>query len=250
MDILNFSDIGELLIDNKEIRSLTDSEGNVLFYSNRISLEVTGNNFSTYNNPFTFKGSLTINWGDNSYEAYNGGQLTHTYNDGNNIHTVNIYGNIIALNDNCFADCTGLTSITLPDSITTLSDYCFYGCTNLTTVKLSNNITELKDSCFRNCTGLSSIEIPDSVTKIERLCFSNCISLTSIEIPDNVTNVVRLSFEHCTNLTTVICNWTTSPPFYLDWFDNPLPIFSIPQGTKTIYEGYRYPTEKLVERNN
>ena len=35
---------------------------------------------------------------------------------------------VIALEDSCFENCNGLTSIDIPSSVTSLGDHCFYGC--------------------------------------------------------------------------------------------------------------------------
>ena len=50
-----------------------------------------------------------------------------------------------------FEDCTGLTSIAIPDSVTSIDG-----------------------SLFRGCTGLTSITIPDSVTSIGGYAFGDC----------------------------------------------------------------------------
>ena len=34
----------------------------------------------------------------------------------------------------CFASCSSLTSITIPNSVTSLGDYCFNGCSSLTAI--------------------------------------------------------------------------------------------------------------------
>lgn len=35
---------------------------------------------------------------------------------------------VIALEDSCFENCNGLTSIDIPSSVTSLGDHCFNGC--------------------------------------------------------------------------------------------------------------------------
>ena len=35
---------------------------------------------------------------------------------------------VTSLGKSCFRDCTGLTSITIPNSVTSLGGYCFYDC--------------------------------------------------------------------------------------------------------------------------
>ena len=54
-----------------------------------------------------------------------------------------------------FNECTGLTSITLPDSITTIEWSAFEGCTSLTSITLPNSVTTIGFSAFEGCTGLT-----------------------------------------------------------------------------------------------
>ena len=41
---------------------------------------------------------------------------------------------VIALEDSCFENCNGLTSIDIPSSVTSLGDHCFYNCNGLTCI--------------------------------------------------------------------------------------------------------------------
>ncbi len=72
-----------------------------------------------------------------------------------------------------FEDCTGLTSITIPDSVTSIEYQAFYKCTSLTSITIPNSVTSIGDRAFKDCTGLTSITIPDSVTSIGEEAFYN-----------------------------------------------------------------------------
>ncbi|MBD9229955.1 MAG: leucine-rich repeat domain-containing protein [Prevotella sp.] len=58
-------------------------------------------------------------------------------------------------NDNigryAFSDCSGLTSLTLPDGITSIGDYAFSGCSGLTSLTLPAGITSISDYAFFYC---------------------------------------------------------------------------------------------------
>ena len=66
---------------------------------------------------------------------------------------------VTSIGESAFSNCSGLTSITIPDSVTNIGTWAFY-----------------------NCSGLTSITIPDSVTNIGMWAFDCCSSLTSVTI--------------------------------------------------------------------
>ena len=53
---------------------------------------------------------------------------------------------VTVLEKDCFYNCSGLTSITIPNSVTSLEDYCFYGCSGLTSITIPNSVTSLGDN--------------------------------------------------------------------------------------------------------
>ncbi len=94
-------------------------------------------------------------------------------------------------------------------SVTSIGDYAFNNCTGLTSITIPNGVTSIGYSAFYNCTGLTSITIPDSVTSIGRFAFSACTKLTSVTIPDSVTSIGDYAFYGCTKLTSVMFKNTT-----------------------------------------
>ena len=82
-----------------------------------------------------------------------------------------------------FSDCSGLTSVTIPDSVTSIGDYTFSGCSGLISFTIPDGVTGIGDRAFLGCTGLTSITIPDSVTSMGISAFGGCSSLESITLP-------------------------------------------------------------------
>ena len=110
---------------------------------------------------------------------------------------------VISIGLSAFYDCTGLTSVTIPDGVTSIGKSAFEGCTVLTNITIPDGVTSIDYRAFYGCTGLTSITIPDSVTNIGGYAFSGCTGLTSITIPDSVTSIGEYAFISCWGLTGI-----------------------------------------------
>ena len=102
-----------------------------------------------------------------------------------------------------FWNCTGLTSITIPNSVTSIGSDAFGYCTGLTSITIGNGVTSIRDGAFTYCIGLTSITIGNSVTSIGNSAFYGCSGLTSIIIPNSVTSIKNSAFNRCTGLTSI-----------------------------------------------
>ena len=64
---------------------------------------------------------------------------------------------VTSIGDDAFEDCTGLTSVTIPNSVTSIGGAAFESCTGLTSITIPNSVTSIGRYAFRDCTGLTSI---------------------------------------------------------------------------------------------
>ena len=104
---------------------------------------------------------------------------------------------VTSIGEFAFCDCSGLTSITIPNSVTSIGSYAFSYCSSLTSITIPNSVTSIGEWAFRYCSGLTSITIPSSVTSIEGHAFDGCSGLTSITIPNSVTSIGDCAFSCC-----------------------------------------------------
>ena len=110
---------------------------------------------------------------------------------------------VTSIGGSAFEECSGLTSIEIPNSVISIGDNAFTGCSSLTSITISNSITSIGRRTFSGCRGLTSVTIPNSVTSIGDYAFSSCSGLTEIIIPENVTSIGDHAFYLCSGLTRV-----------------------------------------------
>ena len=128
-----------------------------------------------------------------------------------NCSEVNIPEGVTSLGEECFYNCSSLTSITIPESVTSLGGSCFYYCSSLTSITIPESVTILGSECFSYCGALTSINIPEGVTSLGTYCFYQCASLTSITIPESVTSIGQQCFRYCSALTLATVLPATPP---------------------------------------
>ena len=73
-----------------------------------------------------------------------------------------IDGHIItSLAENCFADCTALKTVSIPDSVTAIGAYAFYGCSALEEIKISEFVTSIGDFAFDATETISAFTVDE-----------------------------------------------------------------------------------------
>jgi hypothetical protein len=161
-----------------------DFSNNGLYYckngSNTVAVVAKNDNYNSYT------GSITVPAG---------------VANGNASYTVTEIAN------NAFRNCSGLTSVSIPNTITRIGEFAFGNCPNMTTFTQrgveSSVLTEIGNNAFAGCTSLSSFTFPETLQKIGNYAFSNCKGITTVTIPDNVTTIGAGAFYICSNLETL-----------------------------------------------
>ena len=153
-----------------------------------------------------YKGSInipeSITYEGSSYSVTSIGKSA--FRDCSGLTSVTIPNSVTSIGDYAFDDCSGLTSVTIPASVTSIGDYAFYDCSGLTSVTIPNSVTSIGHSAFCDCSGLTSVTIPNSVTSIGEYAFLGCDGLTSVTIGMSVTSIGHSAFSLCSGLTSIV----------------------------------------------
>ena len=87
--------------------------------------------------------NATVTSGDNKYSGDIAIPESITYN--------NSKYSVTSIGDWAFKECSGLTSVTIPNSVTSIGDRAFSGCSGLTSVTIPNSVTSIGDEAFSVC---------------------------------------------------------------------------------------------------
>ena len=137
------------------------------------------------------------------------------------LETVHIGAGVKSIQSACFAGCTSLKELFLPDNVTEIANDAFFDLTSLTSpianshifvrmplsyqgaYTIQDGIQTILDNAFLECTDITEVTIPTSVTSIGESAFQNCRKLQSISIPEGVLELKNNCFAGCTNLAQV-----------------------------------------------
>ena len=175
---------------------------------------------------------------------------------------------VTSISSYAFYNCSGITSVTIPNTVLSIGEYAFSWCHGLTSVIIPNSVTSIGGGAFYGCRGLTSLTIGSGVTSISYHAFSDCGSLTSIivkegnttydsrnncdaiietatntlivgckstVIPSSVTSIGSYAFEYCSGLTSItIPEGVTSISSYAFRACTNLAVVSIPSSMTNI----------------
>ena len=133
--------------------------------------------------------------------------------------TYSIPNSVTNIEHYAFGDCSGLTSVFIPDGVTSIGNNAFSNVLNVVyfgpvtgspwgarfiNSHIDGNIV-YRDGTKRNLLACSNVAqgdiiIPDGVMNIADEAFSGCSGVTSIEIPNSVTSIGDMAFSYCSSL--------------------------------------------------
>ena len=110
---------------------------------------------------------------------------------------------VTSIGESAFSNCSGLTSVTIPNSVTSIGEIAFRSSSDLISVTIGNSVTRIEGCAFYECRGLTSVTIPNSVTSIGVWAFYGCSRLTSVTIGNSVTSIEGYAFYECSRLASI-----------------------------------------------
>ena len=117
---------------------------------------------------------------------------------------------------NCkYYNCSGLTSVIIPNSVTSIESGTFYGCSGLTSVTIPNSVTSIGERAFYGCNKITALSHSENLALIKSGTFENCRSLKELVIPAKVEVIYQEAFAGCSGLENIKVLATT-PPFAND----------------------------------
>ena len=103
--------------------------------------------------------TVEVTYKGNSSDAYSDEYYFHE-----TIPSTVTYGGItytvIAIGEQAFLSCKGVTGITIPNTVTSIGWRAFYYCTKLTDVTIPSSVKVIAGYAFGNCESLPTITIP------------------------------------------------------------------------------------------
>ena len=105
-----------------------------------------------------------------------------------------------------FANCSKMTSITIPERVTSIGCAAFYWCSGLTSITIPDSVTSIETRrLFDGCTGLKRIRLPENMFSISKRLVSDCRELEEINIPEHFSHydIEKGAFDNNTKLWNI-----------------------------------------------
>ena len=95
--------------------------------------------------------TVYVTYKDSNYNSYSGSVVIPS--------TVTFSGttySVTSIGSYAFKNCSGLTSVTIPNSVTSIGEFAFDNCSGLTSVTIGNSVTSIGYEAFEGCTKILS----------------------------------------------------------------------------------------------
>jgi hypothetical protein len=121
----------------------------------------------------------------------------------NEVNEAIIEEGVTNVGENAFAECSNLTSVTLPESMKKISEGAFAMCASLSSINIL--CESIGNFAFVECRNLSSVEFSENIKNIGEGAFLNCQNLTLITFKNPVPPTIGdLNFEYLRQIQCVV----------------------------------------------
>ena len=139
--------------------------------------------------------------------------------------SVNVKNGTLGIAEQCFLNCTGLVSITIPETVINIGNSAMQGCTGLTSIIIPESVPYISNNMLSLCSNLTEItlggnvetigsyafaytnvkeiNLPDGLKEIGDFSFVLCSNLKAITIPESVNTIGKSAFEGCSKLSKI-----------------------------------------------
>lgn len=124
---------------------------------------------------------------------------------------------VSTLGENCFAQCTSMTEVTIPETVTTLEDYAFYGCSSLTEIYLPASVTTIGNYVFDTTENMIQFDVaPEnpSYQSPDGVLYDKAGG-TLLKYPESKPDTNYAVLDSCQN----IADWAFIGALYLETID-------------------------------
>ncbi len=167
------------------------------------------------NNPNKYSGDIVIpesvTYEEVTYSVTSIGYAA--FQDCSGLTSITIPNGVTSIGGSAFDKCSGLISVVIPNSVFSIGNYAFTDCSSMTSiaVEAGNTKFDSRDNCNAIIetasntlkAGCKTTVIPNNVTTIGFAAFDGCSGLTSVTIPNSVTSIKDVAFCDCSSLTSI-----------------------------------------------
>ncbi len=110
---------------------------------------------------------------------------------------------VTCLGNWAFANCVGLSAVTIPAGVTKIGDGAFAFCEWYSSLTLLEGLMHIGNMAFYGSKMIEELNLPSTLQTIGSQAFSSCLRITELTIPENVTNIGDMAFSYNTSLETL-----------------------------------------------
>jgi len=118
---------------------------------------------------------------------------------------VTIPEGILAIRQNAFKDCKGITDVMFPSTLYKIGSNAFQGCDFLKSIQLPSGVEYIGKAAFKDCHSMSSVVIPPSVKELPNSVFENNYDLRYVKLPESgLKSIGDNCFKLCVCLRKIV----------------------------------------------